>query len=52
MATALAGVERGSVERMIAQLATVKENLRQAIQQRPAAGSASQQEGAKSDGRG
>jgi MarR family transcriptional regulator for hemolysin len=52
MATALAGVERGSVERMIAQLATVKENLRQAIQQRPAAGSASQQEGAKSDVRG
>ena len=34
MATALAGVERESVERMIAQLDIVKENLRQAIQQR------------------
>lgn len=34
MATALAGVEPGSVERMIAQLGVVKENLRQAIQQR------------------
>ena len=35
MATALAGVERESVERMVAQLDIVKENLRQAIQQRP-----------------
>jgi MarR family transcriptional regulator, transcriptional regulator for hemolysin len=34
MATALAGVERESIERMVAQLATVKENLRQAIAQR------------------
>jgi MarR family transcriptional regulator for hemolysin len=34
MATALAGVERDSVEKMIGQLAIVKENLRQAIQQR------------------
>jgi MarR family transcriptional regulator, transcriptional regulator for hemolysin len=36
MATALAGVERDSVERMVAQLSIVKENLRQAIAQRPA----------------
>jgi len=36
MATALAGVERESVERMIGQLDLVKENLRQAIQQRNA----------------
>jgi DNA-binding MarR family transcriptional regulator len=34
MATALAGVEPESVERMIAQLGVVKENLRQAVQQR------------------
>lgn len=34
MATALAGVERDSVERMIEQLGVVKENLRRAIQQR------------------
>jgi len=34
MSTALIGVERDSVEKMIAQLAVVKENLRQAIQQR------------------
>ena len=34
MATALAGVEPESVEKMIAQLGVVKENLRQAIQQR------------------
>jgi len=37
MATALAGVERESVERMVAQLGIVKENLRQAIAQRTAA---------------
>jgi MarR family transcriptional regulator for hemolysin len=37
MATALAGVDRDSIERMVAQLATVKENLRQAIAQRGAA---------------
>jgi MarR family transcriptional regulator for hemolysin len=40
METALAGVDRDNVERMVAQLATVKENLRQAIQQRPAAAAA------------
>jgi len=34
MTTALAGVDRESVERMVAQLAIVKENLRKAIQQR------------------
>jgi MarR family transcriptional regulator, transcriptional regulator for hemolysin len=34
MATALAGVERESVERMVAQLGVVKENLRQAIHHR------------------
>lgn len=34
MTTALAGVEPDSVERMIAQLGIVKENLRQAIAQR------------------
>ena len=37
MTTALAGVDRDSIERMVAQLATVKENLRQAIAQREAA---------------
>jgi MarR family transcriptional regulator, transcriptional regulator for hemolysin len=37
MTTALIGVERETVERMVAQLAIVKENLRQAIQQRNAA---------------
>jgi MarR family transcriptional regulator, transcriptional regulator for hemolysin len=36
MATALAGVEAGSVERMIGELGTVKENLRQAIAHRTA----------------
>jgi MarR family transcriptional regulator for hemolysin len=34
MATALAGVERGAVEKMVGQLAIVKENLRQAIAQK------------------
>ncbi len=34
MGTALAGVPRESVEQIVAQLAVVKENLRQAIQQR------------------
>jgi MarR family transcriptional regulator, transcriptional regulator for hemolysin len=38
MSTALAGVSRETVEQMVAQLATVKENLRQAIQQRGSAG--------------
>jgi MarR family transcriptional regulator for hemolysin len=37
MATALVGVSRETVERMVAQLAIVKENLRQAIQQKNAA---------------
>jgi len=36
MATALLGVEAGSVERMIGELGTVKENLRHAIAQRSA----------------
>ncbi len=35
MSTALTGVSRESVEQIVAQLAVVKENLRQAIQQRP-----------------
>jgi len=43
LATALAGVGRESVEQMVAQLAIVKENLRQAIQQRPASGAAGEQ---------
>lgn len=43
MAMALVGVEREAVERMVAQLATVKENLRHAIQQRNAAGAAGEQ---------
>jgi MarR family transcriptional regulator, transcriptional regulator for hemolysin len=37
MATTLAGVPRDSVEKMVAQLAIVKENLRQAIQNKSAA---------------
>jgi len=37
MATALAGVERAHVEKMVAQLAIVKENLRRAIQHKAAA---------------
>ena len=36
MATALAGVKREAVEGLVAQLDIVKENLRQAIQRRPA----------------
>ncbi len=40
MTTALAGVEREAVEAMAVQLAAVKENLRQAIQQKTAAGAA------------
>lgn len=36
LSTALVGVERQSVEQMVDQLGTVKENLRQAIQQRTA----------------
>lgn len=42
MATALAGVEREHVELMVAQLAIVKENLRQAIQHKNAAPSPEQ----------
>ena len=37
MTTALAGVEREHVEMMVTKLAIVKENLRQAIQQKNAA---------------
>lgn len=37
MGTALAGVDRESVERMVTQLAIVKENLRHAIQNKTAA---------------
>jgi MarR family transcriptional regulator, transcriptional regulator for hemolysin len=40
MATALNGVERDSIERMVAQLGIVKENLRQAIAQRTAGNAA------------
>jgi DNA-binding MarR family transcriptional regulator len=43
MATALAGVERESVERMVAQLAVIKENLRHAIQNKAAPGTAAEQ---------
>jgi MarR family transcriptional regulator for hemolysin len=46
MGTALAGVGREHIEVMVAKLATVKENLRQAIQQRHA-GSAAIAEGAQ-----
>jgi hypothetical protein len=45
MTNALAGIERESVERMVAQLAIVKENLRQAIQQRTAGTAEAQQFG-------
>jgi len=40
MTATLAGVPRESVERIVAQLAVVKENLRQSIAQRTAAGTA------------
>jgi MarR family transcriptional regulator for hemolysin len=40
MATALAGVERETVEKMVTQLAIVKENLRRAIQERSASAAA------------
>jgi MarR family transcriptional regulator for hemolysin len=43
MQTALAGVERESIEQMVAQFEIVKENLRQAIQQRTAAGVSGEQ---------
>jgi len=45
MATALVGVEREHVELMVAQLAIVKENLRQAIQHKNAAAAAAPAEG-------
>jgi MarR family transcriptional regulator, transcriptional regulator for hemolysin len=43
MTTALAGVSRETVEQIVAQLALVKENLRQATQQRNAAAAAAEQ---------
>jgi MarR family transcriptional regulator, transcriptional regulator for hemolysin len=43
MANALVGVDRATVEQMVAQLAIVKENLRQAIQQKTAATPAEEQ---------
>jgi hypothetical protein len=43
MGTALAGVDRESVERMVAQLAIAKENLRHAIQNKTAAVPAGEQ---------
>ena len=42
MATALVGVDRDAVERIVGQLAIVKENVRQAIQQRNGAGAAAE----------
>jgi MarR family transcriptional regulator, transcriptional regulator for hemolysin len=46
MGTALAGVQREAIEKMVAQLAIVKENLRQAIQHKNAvvAGAAGEQQ--------
>jgi MarR family transcriptional regulator, transcriptional regulator for hemolysin len=43
MREVLAGVSREAVEQMVAHLATVKENLRQAIQQKTAEGEATEQ---------
>ena len=43
MGVALAGVEREAVEKMVTQLAIVKENLRHAIQNKTAAGTAGEQ---------
>ena len=43
MGTALAGVDRAAVERMVAELATVKENLRHANAQRAATVAAGEQ---------
>jgi MarR family transcriptional regulator for hemolysin len=43
MTTALVGVDREAIEKMVGQLATVKENLRQAIAQKYAAGAAGEQ---------
>jgi MarR family transcriptional regulator, transcriptional regulator for hemolysin len=44
LATALAGVERETIEKMVSQLATMKENLRQAIQQKEGAARPSRSE--------
>jgi MarR family transcriptional regulator, transcriptional regulator for hemolysin len=43
MNTALAGVDREAVERMVAQLAIVKENIRHAIQNKTTPGTAGEQ---------
>jgi MarR family transcriptional regulator for hemolysin len=43
MTTALVGVDREAIEKMVGQLATVKENLRQAIAQKNVAGAAGEQ---------
>jgi hypothetical protein len=43
MATALAGVDRDAIEKMVAQLAVVKENLRQAIAQKNGAAAEKEQ---------
>ena len=43
MATALVGVDRDSIERMVVQLAIVKENLRHAIQNKAAPGAPEEQ---------
>ena len=45
MTTALAGVEREHVEMMVTKLAIVKENLRQAIQQKNAAATPKKEDG-------
>jgi DNA-binding MarR family transcriptional regulator len=45
MTTALAGVDRESVEKMVAQLAVVKENLRRAIQRKNAVAAGEQRYG-------
>jgi MarR family transcriptional regulator, transcriptional regulator for hemolysin len=50
MATALAGVDRENVERIVAQLAIVKENLRQAIQQKNAVGASGERRGVRRHG--
>jgi MarR family transcriptional regulator for hemolysin len=47
MTTALAGVEREHIETMVTKLATVKENLRQAIQQKNAAAALARSGGEK-----
>jgi MarR family transcriptional regulator, transcriptional regulator for hemolysin len=47
MTTALAGLEREHIEMMVAKLAIVKENLRQAIQQKNAAAALARESGAQ-----